>query len=156
MKTDLSSIITVAGHSGLYKILTRNRSGVIVEQLSTGKRTVFGLSARITSLGDISIYTDGDDLPLKELLEKMHAVLADEEAPSQKSDPEVLKEFFLKACPNYDGDRFYVSHMKKCVEWYNELKRFASLEFGKEDEEEEAAAAAETPAEGTPAEEKKD
>ena len=50
---------------------------------------------------------------------------------------EELKELFTKAVPDYDGDRFYVSHMKKVVDWYNELKNFASLEFVEEGEAEE-------------------
>ena len=46
---------------------------------------------------------------------------------------------FAKAVPNYDEDRFYVSHMKKVVEWYNELKKYASLDFAEEEEAVEAA-----------------
>ncbi len=48
---------------------------------------------------------------------------------------------FAQAIPDYDGDRFYVSHMKKVVDWYNELKNFATLDFV-EDEDREAAAEA--------------
>ena len=41
----------------------------------------------------------------------------------------------------YDADRFYVSHMKKIIDWYNDLIRFASLDFEEpqtESEEEQA------------------
>jgi hypothetical protein len=129
MKTDLTTILSVAGQPGLYKLLTRNKSGIIVEQLGTGKRTIFDVNSRISSLGDIAIYTDAEDLPVRDLFGKMHEALGEDDAPSAKSDPKALTAFFEKACPNYDHDRFYVSHMKKCVEWYNNLKHNASLDF---------------------------
>jgi len=59
----------------------------------------------------------------------MKEVLGDADAPSAKSNPEDLKALFEKALPTYDRDRFYVSHMKKVVEWYNALKKYASLDF---------------------------
>ena len=59
----------------------------------------------------------------------MKEVLGEDDAPSAKSSPEELKAFFGKALPTYDRDRFYVSHMKKVVEWYNCLKKYASLDF---------------------------
>ena len=69
----------------------------------------------------------------------MHEVLKEADAPSAKSSDKELKDLFAKAVPNYDGSRFYVSHMKKVVEWYNCLKKYASLEF-LTDEEREAEA----------------
>ena len=92
------------------------------------------LSVR-TTLADISIYTLEGELKLKEVFLKLQSVLGDADAPSSKADPEELKALFGKAVPDYDGDRFYVSHMKKVVDWYNELKNFASLDFVEEDEE---------------------
>jgi hypothetical protein len=49
----------------------------------------------------------------------------------------VLVSFFEKALPTYDRDRFYVSHMKKVVQWYNILKEHASLDFVAPETEEE-------------------
>jgi hypothetical protein len=70
----------------------------------------------------------------------MKEVLAGEAAPSAKSDASVLKALFEKALPTYDRDRFYVSHMKKVVEWYNALRNYASLDFVNPDEEAEETA----------------
>ena len=61
-------------------------------------------------------------------------MLGDADAPSPKASSEELKALFAKAVPDYDADRFYVSHMKKVVEWYNELKNYASLDFAEENE----------------------
>ena len=66
---------------------------------------------------------------------KLQSVLGDADAPSSKDDVSKIKALFDKAVPDYDGDRFYVSHMKKVVDWYNELKNYASLDFVEEEEE---------------------
>ena len=88
----------------------------------------------------ISIYTTEEEVKLQEVLLKMKEVLGDNAAPSPKADPKELKDLFKKALPDYDGDRFYVSHMKKVVEWYNELREKASLDFVEEEEEGETEA----------------
>ena len=87
------------------------------------------MTSKITSLADISIYTDEEEVKLQQVFLNMKEVLGEDPAPGAKSDPAVLKGFFEKALPDYDRDRFYVSHMKKVVEWYNALKNHASLDF---------------------------
>jgi hypothetical protein len=67
----------------------------------------------------------------------MKEVLGDAEAPSAKVSSDELKAFFEKALPSYDRDRFYVSHMKKVVEWYNCLLKYASIDFVDLDEQTE-------------------
>ena len=90
-------------------------------------------------MADISIYTDEEEVKLQQVFLNMKEVLGDADAPSAKSKPEELKALFEKALPTYDRDRFYVSHMKKVVEWYNALKKYASLDFVDLEAEEEAA-----------------
>lgn len=143
MKTDLSKILSIAGWHGLYRYLAQSRGGAIVESLSDGKRTVAAASNRITSLEDISIYTSKGETKLREVLLKLKEVLGDKDAPTSKSDPEELKSLFAKALPDYDETRFYVSHMKKVVDWYNEIKERASFDFIDPDEEKEAEGEAE-------------
>lgn len=128
-KTNLQKILSIAGQPGLFKFVAQANSGVVAESLSTGNRSMYGMSARLTSLSDISIYTAEEEMPLLKLLESMKETLGEERAPESKSKPEELKEFFNKVIPNYDRDRFYVSHMKKIVDWYNDLKEYATLEF---------------------------
>ena len=95
----------------------------------------FPATSGITTLADISIYTMEGEVKLKEVFLKIKEVLGDADAPSAKASADELKALFEKALPDYDGDRFYVSHMKKVVEWYNQLKNFASLDFVEEEEE---------------------
>ena len=134
MKTDLARILSVSGQHGLYLYLAQARNGAIAESLSDKKRTCFDIKTRLTTLADIAIYTSEGELKLKEVFLKLKDVLGDADAPSPKASSEELKALFAKAVPDYDADRFYVSHIKKVVEWYNELKNYASLDFAEENE----------------------
>ena len=98
------------------------------------------MTSKITSLADISIYTDDEEVKLQDVFLSMKEVLGDADAPSSKSSADELKAFFEKALPAYDRDRFYVSHMKKVVDWYNNLKKYASLDFVNPEEETEESA----------------
>ena len=138
MKTDLSKILAISGQSGLYLYISQARNGAVVEALSDKKRSSVGMSSKITSLADISIYTYDEEVKLQQVLLNMKEVLGDADAPSAKSKPEELKALFEKALPDYDRDRFYVSHMKKVVEWYNALKNHASLDFVTPEEAEQS------------------
>ena len=129
MKTDLTRILSISGQSGLFNYVSQARNGVVVESLVDGKRSSFGMTSKMTSLADISIYTDDEEVKLQQVFTNMKEVLGEEDAPSAKSTPETLKALFEKALPAYNRDRFYVSHMKKVVEWYNVLKNHASLDF---------------------------
>ena len=139
MKTDLARILSVSGQHGLFNYIAQARNGAIVEALSDKRRTCFDMKSRITTLADISIYTSEGEMKLQEVFQKLHEVLGEADAPTSKASADELKALFLKSIPNYDGDRFYVSHMKKVVDWYNELKNFASLDFEEGNEGEAAS-----------------
>lgn len=139
MKTDLARILSVSGQHGLFNYIAQARNGAIVEALSDKRRTCFDMKSRITTLADISIYTSEGEMKLQEVFQKLHDSLGEADAPTSKASADELKALFLKAIPNYDGDRFYVSHMKKVVDWYNELKNFASLDFEEGNEGEAAS-----------------
>ena len=129
MKTDLAKILSVRGQHGLFNYIAQSRTGAIVEALEDKKRYNFSANAGITTLEDISIYTQEGELKLKEVFGKLHETLGDADAPGAKASSEELTSLFQKAVPHYDADRFYVSHRQKVVEWYNALKNYASLDF---------------------------
>lgn len=135
MKTDLQKVLSVSGEQGLFSYVSQGRSGIIAESFLTKKRVPFGMNAKVTSLSDISIYTDDEEMPLRSVFEAMKTKLGDENAPDPKSDTKVLVKFFEEVLPKYDRDRFYTSHMKKVVQWYNLLKQYASLDFTDPEEE---------------------
>ena len=146
MKTDLAKILSISGQHGLFEYVAQARNGVIIEALSDKKRTVADAKSRITTLADISIYTTEGEMKLQEVFLKMREALGDADAPSSKAAPEELKALFANAVPDYDADRFYVSHMKKVVDWYEDIKKYASFDFVNPDEEssEEESASEET------------
>ena len=136
MKTDLSKILSISGQHGLYKFLALSRNNsAIAEALSDGHRTVFDPHSRITTLSDIAIYTEEGEFKLKDVFLAINKALDGKEAPTSKSSEAEIKAVFGKAVPNYDPDRFYFSHMKKILDWYNELVKYASLDFVEEEEE---------------------
>lgn len=140
MKTDLSKILSVSGKHGLYKFLALSRTNsAIAEALCDGHRTVFDPHSRITTLSDIAIYTDEGEFKLKDVFLSINKALEGKDAPTSKSPEAEIKALFDKAVPNYDPDRFYFSHMKKILDWYNELVKYASLDFVEEEESEENA-----------------
>lgn len=139
MKTDLRRILSVSGQHGLYRYLAQARNGAVAENLADKKRTVFTGSSRITTLADIAIYTSEGEMKLSDVFLAIKAALGDAEALSAKaSDKEVL-DFFAKAIPDYDADRFYLSHMRKVLDWYSQIVKYASLDFVSDDEESEEA-----------------
>lgn len=140
MKTDLARTLSIRGQHGLFNYIAQSRGGAIVESLEDKKRSNFSASAGITSLADISIYTDEGEMKLQEVFGKLKEKLGDKEAPGAKAPEKEILGLFAAAIPNYDGSRFYLSHMKKVTEWYNILKKNASLDF-LTDEEREAEAA---------------
>ena len=135
MKTDLTKTLAVSGQSGLYTYLAQSRSGAIVESMVDHKRMTVNLHNRLTALSDVSIYTDEGEMKLQDVFLALSATLAGSDAPTSKSDAGEIQSLFEKAVPTYDRDRFYLSHMKKILDWYNCLVKYASLDFVREDEE---------------------
>jgi uncharacterized protein YdaT len=130
MKTDLTKILSIGGHPGLFRYLAQSNGGVVVESMTDKTRKWMGPSARMTSLSDISVYTTmEDELKLQDIFTKMKEFLNDNPAPDPKSKADEMAGFFDKVIPQYDKDRFYPSHMKKVLDWYNILKEADALDF---------------------------
>ena len=137
MKTDLSKILSVSGKSGLFQYLAQARNGVIAEALSDKKRVMLDIKSRITTLEDISIFADSGELKLKEVFRSLGKIYKEKPGPDKLPENE-LKALFAKAVPDYDQNRFYPSHMKKVLDWYNQLALYASLDFVEEETQQPA------------------
>lgn len=137
MKTDLAKILSVSGQHGLFSYLAQARNGVIAEALADKKRVHFDSHSKVSTLNDIAIFTSEGEMRLADVFTAMKAAADSGKAvPSAKDAAAAIKAFFAAAVPNYDEDRFYVSHMKKVLDWYNELAQNASLEFVTDEERE--------------------
>lgn len=137
MKTDLAKILAVSGRHGLYLYIAQARNGAIAESLSDKKRTAFDGKSRITTLEDIAIFTSEGELKLAQVFIAISKVGGT--VPTSKSSDKEITDFFTKAVPNYDADRFYLSHMKKILDWYGELVQYASLDFVTDEDREKEA-----------------
>jgi hypothetical protein len=133
---DLSKILAISGKPGLYKMLSETKNGLLVESLDNQKRFPVFAHEKVSSLEEISIFTEDEDMPLKEVLKKIHDTLEGKKAPDHKSDPAELRDLFKKAIPLYDEERVYNSDIKKVILWYNLLFDHNMLDFSEEEEEE--------------------
>jgi len=117
----LDGILSIAGQPGLFKLVSKGKSNVIVESLSTGKRMPAFATSRISTLEDVAIYTYDEDIPLREVLLKMFEKYDRKQVLSAKTSNIELINILDEILPDYDKDRVYVSDIKKLVNWYNTL-----------------------------------
>lgn len=133
---DLTEIMSISGKPGLYKMVTHTKTGMLVESMDDQKRFPVFTHEKVSSLEEISIFTETDDIPLKEVFKKIYDLLKGEKAISHKSSGEELKDFFDDVIPDYDKERVYVSDIKKVIQWYNILHEKDLLDFTEEEEKE--------------------
>ena len=134
---DLSKILSIAGKNGLFKVVSQAKNAVIVESLNDGKRfPAFG-HEKMSSLEEISVFTTGEDMALKEVFKAFYEKSEGKPAIDHKSDNNTLKKFFLEMVPEFDQDRVYVSDIRKMVSWYNTLLEKELLDFTEAVKEEE-------------------
>ena len=129
------TILAIAGKPGLYKLISRGKSNLIVEALDATHRRqpAFG-SDRITSLADIAMFTDTDDVPLMEVLESLKT-LEEGKVSSlnyRKASSDELRNYFAKVLPNFDRERVHSSDIKKLIQWYNILVENGITDFKEE------------------------
>lgn len=101
----------------------------------------------MVSLGDISIYTYGDDKPLPEVLEALKTKTGGQPVDLKAiGSDNNLREYFGEVLSDYDRERVYTADIKKLIKWYNQLIAAGITEFVKSEEAAEAPAAEGEPA----------
>ena len=126
------TVLAIAGKPGLYKLVTRGNNNLIVEALdATHKRMPAFATDRITSLGDIAMFTETDDVPLTDVLENLKNLEGGKKASinEKKASSAELREYFSKVLPEWDQDRVKDSHIKKLITWYNILIEAGITDF---------------------------
>lgn len=152
------TILAIAGRPGLYKLLTRGKNSLIVESLDAAhKRQPTFANDRITSLGDIAMYTNGDDVALTQVLNNMKKLEKGEKSSvnAKTASGDELREYFAKILPDFDRDRVHTSDIKKLIQWYNILIDNGITDFADEKPAEEKVAEEAAPTEEKPAAEEK-
>ena len=134
------TILAIAGKPGLYKLVSRGKNNLIVEALdATHRRQPAFATDRITSLGDIAMFTETDDVPLMTVLDNMKNVEGGKKASinEKKASGKELQDYFTKVLPEWDRDRVQNSHIKKLITWYNILIENGITDFKTEEPKEE-------------------
>ncbi|MDR0939459.1 MAG: DUF5606 domain-containing protein [Mediterranea sp.] len=136
----LKTILSIAGRPGLYKLISRGKNMLIVESISADKKRfpAYG-SEKIISLADIAMYTDEEEVPLRQVLEaiKEKEGTATASIDPKKASGEELRDYLASVLPNFDRERVYVTDIKKLVSWYNILVENGITDFKAEEEEKE-------------------
>ena len=127
-----STILSISGKPGLYKLISRGKANLIVEILDdTHKRLPVFASDSVTSLNDIAIYTEAEDVPLM----KVFANVFDKEKGGlvslsyKKCDKTILREYFSAVLPEFDRERVHDSDIKKLLQWYDILVKSGLTDF---------------------------
>ena len=129
------TILAISGKPGLYKLVSRGKNNLIVEALDdTHKRIPAFATDRITSLADIAMFTETDDVPLMDVLESMKTLEGGKTASinEKKASSQELHDYFSKVLPEWDQDRVQNSHIKKLINWYNILIKAGITDFKEE------------------------
>ena len=134
----LRRILSVSGKPGLYKLISRGKNMLIVEAMDASKKRqpIHGTD-KVISLGDIAMYTDEEEVPLRQVFANIKT--KEEGNPTtidpKKASANELHEFMAAVLPNYDRDRVYNNDIKKLISWYNILTNNGITEFEEIEEE---------------------
>jgi hypothetical protein len=119
----LKDILAISGEPGLFKFIAQGKNAIIVEHLETGKRSSAFSSAKVSSLEDISVFTENEDLPLGKVFDKIFEKESGGSAIDSKADTDKLKKYFEEVIPDYSKEKVYVSDIRKIFLWYNLLHK---------------------------------
>lgn len=138
---DLTSILVISGKPDLSELVSQTKGGAIVKNLVTGQKYPVFKNDRISSLGEIRIFTDTDERPLEDVMQAIFKHL-DGKATAfdpKKADGKELFALLEAVLPDYDRDRVHASDAKKLFSWYNILLNAGKITLDEEEKKEENA-----------------
>ena len=122
MSTRLDKIMSITGQPGLYKLISKTQTRVILESLTDGKRKSMALGHNLSLLSEIRVYGLHEEVSLGVIFDKMLRYENGKKARIQpKATADELEAYFFEVFKEYDEDRVYPSHIKKIIRWYNLL-----------------------------------
>ena len=134
---NLKEILAVPGKKGVYKMVSHGKKAIIAESLLDGSRIPIFTSNRTTTLEDIRIFTENEDVPLKEVFRRIFETENGGKAIDvYVSKPSEIEEYMEKILPEYDKNKVHISDMKKLFFWYNQLIEHNILSFEEETKKE--------------------
>ena len=125
----LEKVLAIAGKPGLYRLIAQTRGGFVAESLLDKKRLSVNVQQNVSVLSEIAIYTLNEEVPLKNVFEKIkEKEKGQQTSVKAKDSKDRLEEYFFEILPDYDEDRVYVSDIKKVIQWYNLLQEHNMLD----------------------------
>ena len=120
---DLSNILVIAGKPDLSELVSQTKGGAVVKNLVTGQKYPVFKNDRISSLGEIRIFTDTDERPLDEVMQSIFKKLEGKATAfdPKKADSKDMFALLGEVLPDYDHERVHASDVKKLFSWYNVL-----------------------------------
>lgn len=125
----LEKVLSISGKPGLYKMTKQTRNGFLAESLLDHKKISVSSRHNVSLLTEIAIYTLTQEVPLREIFQKIATKEEGKPTISHKVPKVELEEFFFGVLPDYDEDRVYPSDIKKVVQWYNLLVNNGFTDF---------------------------
>lgn len=126
---EFKDILAISGMPGLYKYVAQSKNGIIVESLADGRRMNASATSRVSALAEISMFTEGDDIPLADVFTRMYAHTNGSQGLSHKESAQKMQAYFAEVLPEYDRERVHLSDIKKALSWFNILVEAGLKEF---------------------------
>ena len=135
---DLTNILVIAGKPDLSEMVSQTKGGAVVKNLVTGQKYPVFKNDRISSLGEIRLFTDEGERPLEEVMQAIYKHLDGKSTAFEpkKAESKELSDLLAEVVPDYDRDRVHTSDMKNLFAWYNILAAAGKITFEEEKEEE--------------------
>jgi len=135
----LKDILAISGEQGLFRFLAQGKNAIVIEHLETKKRSSAYSSAKVSSLEDIAIFTEKEDMPLGKVFDLISEKLDGGPAIDPKADPKKLIEWFETILPDFSKNKVYASDIRKVAQWYNILHKLYLLIKDEPENKEETA-----------------
>lgn len=135
---DLSNILVIAGKPDLSELVSQTKGGAVVSNLVTGQKYPVFRNDRISSLGEIRLFTETDECPLEEVMQRIFKHL-DGKATGfdpKKAESQEMFGLLAEVLPDYDRERVHASDVKKLFSWYNVLLAAGKITLDEEAPEE--------------------
>ena len=133
---NLEKVLAISGKPGLYELEAQTRGGFVAESLADGKKISVNVRHNVSMLSEIAMYTYTEEVPLREVFQKIAEKEDGKEAISHKESKAKLEGYFKEILPEYDEDRVYASDIKKVFQWYNILVNAGVTDFSEQEAEE--------------------
>ena len=128
----METILSIAGKPGLFRLVSRGKQTLIVETLDEAKRRMPAFATdRVTSLGDIAMFTDSEDIPLWQVLKNVGE--KEQSKPCsinfRKASGKELREYFAEPrfCPSLTATAYTTVTSRSCFSGTTSLSKTASL-----------------------------